>query len=87
MSWGFTVQVVPKAQFDKAVDDAVPTGQDPDLPGMAADVAQAKFAMKALGQHVKRPNVGGSAGGHCLQEGEGLVMSDSLSVNVYGAGE
>ncbi len=85
MSWSLNIGTrIPKAEFDAAVDAAVATGQEPDLPGMAEDVAAAKAALKELGARVKRPLVNAYAGGHCLQPGE-VCFSDSISVNVSGS--
>jgi hypothetical protein len=87
LSWGFTVPPIARDSFDEAVDAAVAQGQDLSLPGVADDVAAAKAAMKDLAKRVKRPRVGGSAGGHCLQADEGSNWSDSLNASVYGLPE
>jgi hypothetical protein len=84
MSWSFSIQSTPKAEFPAAVDAAVAVGQLADTPGLAEDVAAGKAALKLLGSRVKRANVVGSAGGHCMIPSELATHSDSLSVNVYG---
>ena len=84
MSWSLSIPTTDREHFNKAVDAAVATGQDLDLPGVRDDVETAKFALKDLADRVKRPNIGASASGHSLQEGEGPNWHDGVSVSVYG---
>jgi len=85
MSWTISIPVTPREGFDDAVDRAQATGQDLSLPGVADDVAAAKYALKDLASRVKRPMIGATANGHALQEGEGPTWHDGISVSVYGS--
>lgn len=85
MSWSLTVPHVFRADFNAAVDAAEPTGENAKTESGAMQVDVAKNVMKLLADQVQRPKIGGNAGGHALQEGDGVNFYDGMSVSVNGS--
>ena len=83
MSWTLNVSATPRAEFDQALDDAQPTGQD--APGVAEAVEAAKTAAKALAALVHRDNITAALNGHVLQPDEGPNWYDGVTVSVHGS--
>lgn len=85
MSWSLAVAHVLREDFNKAVDTAQAVGDNANTESGAIQVLAAKAAMKVLAAQVQRPKVGGNAGGHALQEGDGANYFDGMSVSVNGS--
>lgn len=85
MSWSLAVSHVLRENFNQAVDAAEPVGDNANTESGAVQVLAAKAAMKVLAVQVQRPKIGGNAGGHALQEGDGANYFDGMSVSVNGS--
>ncbi len=82
MSWGLSVPITARAEFDAAVDAAQASGQD--APGVDEAVNAAKAAAKELAPLIKRDYVTASLNGHVLQPDEGDNWSDSVTISLAG---
>lgn len=85
MSWSLAVAHTLREDFNSAVDAAQAVGDNANTESGAIQVLAAKAAMKGLAAQVQRPKVGGNAGGHALQEGDGANFYDGMSVSVNGS--
>lgn len=83
MSWQLTVLAVPRADFDAAVDAAVPTGTT-DAPNFPPVLETVRQTMKIFASETKRARVQANAVGHILKDNEGPEFSDFLQVVVSG---
>jgi hypothetical protein len=84
MSWSLQVPPTLRAEFNAAVDAAIPTGDNASTMGGAKQIAAAVKIMKELAAQVVRPRVVGIAGGHALQPDDGANFYDGMSVSVSG---
>lgn len=82
MSWSLTVPITDRADFDAAVDAAVPTGSNAETELGVKQVAFAKATIKGMAAVVVRGRISGNAGGHALQPDDGANFFDGISVAV-----